>query len=79
MRTTYPDNTRHKPRPGPDAQRAEPRARNAANERPTHRQAADTTGRQHRAAAPVTAAAPYNPRKALIAGISRTAWTRPAR
>jgi len=53
MRTTYPDNTRHKPRPGPDAQRAEPRARNAANERPTHRRAADTTGRRQRDAAPV--------------------------
>ena len=79
MRTTYPDNTRHKQRPGPDAQRAEPRARDAANERPTHRRAADTTGRRQRDTAPVTAAAPYSPRNALIAGISRTAWTRPAR
>ena len=82
--------------------RSHTQARDTTNERPTHRRAtnplpghhhhrppspratsppraADTTGRRQRDTAPAPAATPYNPRNALIAGISRTAWTRPAR
>ena len=76
MRTTYPDSPRQKPHPGP--QRSQRATHTPTGHQPAPR-AADTTGHQHRDKAPTTAAAPYNPRNALIAGISRTAWTRPAR
>ena len=88
MRTTYPDNPKQKPHPGPRrSQRAThpPTSDPPTDGPPAHPRAtsppraADTTGRQHRDTAPAPAATPYNPRNALIAGISRTAWTRPAR